>query len=181
MAVRRGPGEPLWTGSPGAPLPSFAALRKKVAPAGAKHPPSKLPSRRSAQSSGPLRIRRLPLRFATLVTSPPAGLFLCRQRKRRKKPPKGTYFEAVPSGLLPRRPRGLRPPLDSLGFTRDERRGTKDERRGFGRELRIAAPVCPLARNDGRRLHFAARSCEYTKTPLTYPVRGVISFLSRWR
>ena len=34
----------LRRGSPGASLPSFAALRKKVAPAGAKHPPSKLPS-----------------------------------------------------------------------------------------------------------------------------------------
>ena len=61
--------------------------------------------------------------------------------------------------------RGLRPPLDSLGFTRDERRGTKDERRGtkderrgFGRELRIASPVCPLDQNDGQRLHFAAGS-----------------------
>ena len=47
---------------------------------------------------------------------PPAGRFLCRQRKRRKKPPKGTYSEAVPFGIPPRRPRGdpLRrfPPLD---------------------------------------------------------------------
>ncbi len=36
-------------GSPGASLPSFAALRKKVAPAGAKQPSSKPPSRRSGQ------------------------------------------------------------------------------------------------------------------------------------
>ena len=40
LAVRRDPGEPLWNGSPGASLPSFAALRKKVAPAGAKYPSS---------------------------------------------------------------------------------------------------------------------------------------------
>ena len=66
LAVRRGPGEPLWNGSPGAPLPSFAALRKKVAPAGAKEPSSCSRPRRSGQSSGLLRIRRLRLRFVPL-------------------------------------------------------------------------------------------------------------------
>ena len=50
LAVRRGPGEPLWNGSPGAPLPSFAAQRKKVAPAGAKQPSSCLRPRRSGQN-----------------------------------------------------------------------------------------------------------------------------------
>ena len=40
-------------GSPGAPLPSFAALRKKVAPAGAKCPSSYPRPRRSGQSSVP--------------------------------------------------------------------------------------------------------------------------------
>ena len=64
--MRRGPGEPLWNGSPGASLPSFAALRKKVAPAGAKPPPSTPRPRRSGQFSGPLRIRRLRLLFVPL-------------------------------------------------------------------------------------------------------------------
>ena len=95
MAVKRGPGGPLWNGPPGASLPSFAALRKKVAPAGAKPPPStprprrsgqihvpviaklvripavaiRIPiqilSRRNGQSYKSLRIRRSPLRFLT--------------------------------------------------------------------------------------------------------------------
>ena len=75
-------------------------------------------------------------RFCNLfpVPSPPAGLFLCRQRKRRKKPLKGTYFEAVPLRIPPRRPRGLRPPLDSplldggRGFTKDEGQGCPPQR-----------------------------------------------------
>ena len=53
-------------GSPGASLPSFAALRKKVAPAGAKEPSSCPRPRHSGQSSGLLRIRRLSLRFVSL-------------------------------------------------------------------------------------------------------------------
>ena len=202
--MRRGPGEPLWNGSPGASLPSFAALRKKVAPAGAKHPPSKLPSRRSAQSSGLLRIRLLPLLFVlsprrlrrassertslapfpqnrdTAKTpyrsvAPPLQIetyrFDLRRTFRRNLPAATKRSCAVFRRIRTRNPspsaRGLWPPLDSLGFTRDERRGTKDERRELGRELRIASPVCPLDQNDGQRLHFAAHSCEYTKTPLT--------------
>ncbi len=83
-----------------------------------------------------LRIRRTPLQFAALSRRLRRASFFERQRKRRKKPPEGTYFEAVPSGLLPRRPGGLRPPLDPpRGYegrkTRDERRKTKDERRRF--------------------------------------------------
>ena len=164
--------------SPGASFPHFSALRNGVARR--RNAPVLFPSPPQRAIHGPSAHSPLASAICFPVPSPPAAYFLDVE-KVGKDTPEGTYFEAVPSGLLPRRPRGLRPPLDSLGFTRDERRGTKDERRGFGRELRIAAPVCPLARNDGRRLHFAARSCEYTKTPLTYPVRGVISFLSRWR
>ena len=55
LAVRRGPGETLWNGSPGASLPSFAALRKKVAPAGAKYPSSYPRPRRCGLTSPPLR------------------------------------------------------------------------------------------------------------------------------
>ena len=60
---------------------------------------------------------------------PPAGRFLCRQRKRRKKPPKGTYFEAVPFGIPPRRRRGLRPLRTPTG---DGGRENEDGRTGTG-------------------------------------------------
>ena len=60
MAVRRGPGEPLWNGSPGASLPSFAALRKKVAPAGAKYPSSY--SRPAAAGKTPVSVIAKPVR-----------------------------------------------------------------------------------------------------------------------
>ena len=66
--------------------------------------------------------------------APAGATFFRSAAKEGKDAPEGTYFEAVPSGLPPRRPRGLRPPLDSLGFTGDEGRGTRD---------------CPLRR--GRR------------------------------
>ena len=88
-----------------------------------------------------LRIRRLPLQGCSPVPSPPAGLFLWRQRKRRKKPPEGTYFEAVPSGLLPRRPRGRRPHWIPHVWTRDE---------GLDGSCGLPQPLAGL-RNDERR------------------------------
>ena len=44
------------------------------------------------------------------VPSPPAGRFLCRQRNRRKKPPKGTYPEGGSLWNPSPSARGLRPP-----------------------------------------------------------------------
>ena len=84
LAVRRGPGEPLWNGSPGASLPSFAALRKKVAPAGAKHPSSKLPS----------PPRRIDLSTATRFPSPKGEA----KRKGSTSPPRSGE-RALPSPL----------------------------------------------------------------------------------
>ncbi len=65
---------------------------------------------------------------------PPAGRFLCRQRKRRKKPPKGTYFEAVPFGIPPRRRRGLRPLRSPTGDggTGERGRGRETGDEGYG-------------------------------------------------
>ena len=61
------------------------------------------------------------------VPSPPAAYFLDME-KVGKDTPEGTYFEAVPSGLPPRRPRGLRPHWIPHFWTKDERRGfTGDE------------------------------------------------------
>ena len=127
LAVRRGPGD-LYGMVPRRVFSPFLRDEKWGRPQAKRSRPVPVPAR-GGQSSKSLRIRRLPLRFATLVPSPPAGLFLCRQRKRRKKPLKGTYFEAVPLRIPPRRPRGLRPPLDSplldggRGFTKDEGQG----------------------------------------------------------
>ena len=61
------------------------------------------------------RIRRWSLLFVPLSRRLRRASFFEGQRKRQKRPPEGTYFEAVPSGLPPRRPRGPRPPLDSPG------------------------------------------------------------------
>ena len=68
--------------------------------------------------------------FRSLVPSPPAGHFLCRQRKCRKKPLKGTYFEAVPLRIPPRRPKGLRPLWNPGGGLRGrETKETKVKKR----------------------------------------------------
>ena len=58
------------------------------------------------------------------VPSPPAAYFLDME-KVGKDTPEGTYFEAVPSGLLPRRPRGSAPLDPRRGFTGDDGRGQK--------------------------------------------------------
>ena len=131
--MRRGPGD-LYGMVPRRVFSPFLRDEKWGRPQAKLSRPVPVPAR-GGQSSKSLRIRRLPLRFATLVPSPPAGLFLCRQRKRRKKPLKGTYFEAVPLRIPPRRPRGLRPPLDSplldrgRGFTKDEGQGCPPQRK----------------------------------------------------
>ena len=79
---------------------------------------------------------------------PPAGRFLCRQRKRRKKPPKGTYFEAVPFGIPPRRRRGLRPRRSPTGDggTGDRGRGTGE--RGRGLRIATTSDIGHWFRND---------------------------------
>ena len=100
--------------------------QSKPRPAAACNPPSIL------------RIRRLSLLLCSPVPSPPAAYFLDVE-KVGKDTPEGTYFEAVPSGLLPRRPRGLRPHWiphfwtkdGGLRGTRDEGRRTKDGGRGM--------------------------------------------------
>ena len=161
MAVRRGSGDPLWNGSPGAPLPSFAALRKKVAPAGAKHPPSKLPSRRSAQSSEPLRIRRLSLLLFSLsrrlrrASSEHTSLAPFPQNRNTAKTPyrsvvpplqietvrfdlRRTFRRNLPAAtngscaVFRRIRTRLRPPLDSPLL---------DEGRGFGRRYGLPHPL----------------------------------------
>jgi len=104
-------------------------------------------SRRSAKSPRPnsrpaaagkppgfLRIRRSPVRFAPLSRRLRRASFFERQRKSRKKPLKGTYFEAVPLRIPPRRPRGLRPHWIPYFWT-------KDERRGFGRRYGLPQPL----------------------------------------
>ena len=121
MAVRRGPGEPLWNGSPGASLPSFAALRKKVAPAGAKYPSSCSRSRRSGLTSSLLRIRRLRLLFAPSSRRlRRADFFAAKEigeRNRQREP----IPKAVPFGILPHRPGGCGPLEIPRGL-----RGTRD-------------------------------------------------------
>ena len=144
MAVRRGPGEPLWNGSPGASLPSFAALRKKVAPAGAKEPSSCPRPRHSEQSSGLLRIRRLSLRFVSLSRRLRRASFFARPKKEAKEMRQREPIpKAVPFGILPHRPGGCGPLEIPRGFT-------KDERREFGREERIATPAARVRNDEGR-------------------------------
>ena len=53
--------------------------------------------------------------------APAGATFFRSAAKEGKDAPEGTYFEAVPSGLPPRRPRGLRPHWIPWGL-----RGTKD-------------------------------------------------------
>ena len=134
LAVRRGPGEPLWNGSPGASLPSFAALRKKVAPAGAKYPSSCSRPRHSGLTSSLLRIRRLRLLFAPSSRRlRRADFFAAKEigeRNRQREP----IPKAVPFGILPHRPGGCGPleiPRDSRE-TGDGRRETGDRRRETG-------------------------------------------------
>ena len=72
--------------------------------------------------------------FRSVVPSPPAAYFLDVE-KVGKDTPEGTYFEAVPSGLLPRRPRGLRPHWIPHFWTKDGGlRGTKDKGQRTGDE-----------------------------------------------
>ena len=107
------------------------------------------------------------------VPSPPAGLFLCRQRKRRKKPLKGTYSEAVPLRIPPRRPRGLRPHwIPQRGFTGDGGReqdgdadcrvasllamtgdgtGKKRAKRGMQKTASLLREVAPASHASRRR------------------------------
>ena len=68
-----------------------------------------------------LRIRRSPVLFVSLSRRLRRVSFFERQRKRQKKPLKGTYSEAVPLRIPPRRPRGLRPPLDPPGAAKGGR------------------------------------------------------------
>ncbi len=143
--MRKGPGEPLWNGSPGGFFPPFLFRQKKWGRAAARKAPVQTPvpplrrnprpnSRPAAAGNAPsiLRIRRLALLLCSPVPSPPAGPFLCRQRKGRKKPLKGTCAGAVPLRIPPPPAKGLRPigsPARVLRGTKDERRRTRDEGR----------------------------------------------------
>ena len=157
-----------WGRSPlgrrGGSLPSFAALRKKVAPAGAKYPSSCSRPRRSGLTSSLLRIRRLRLLFTPSSRRlRRADFFAAKEigeRNRQREP----IPKAVPFGILPHRPGGCGPleiPRGSQGTrdggretegerrkTKDERRWTGDEGRELGREERIATPASRV-RNDG--------------------------------
>ena len=70
--------------------------------------------------------------------APAGATFFRSAAKEGKDAPEGTYFEAVPSGLPPRRPRGLRPHWIPHFWT-------KDVRRGDGRVNGLPQPVCALA------------------------------------
>ena len=82
--------------------------------------------------------------------APAGATFFRSAAKEGKDAPEGTYFEAVPSGLPPRRPRGLRPHWIPHFWTGDEGRGTKDggrrtrdEGRGFAMTGLGGGCVCP--------------------------------------
>jgi len=106
--------------------------------------------------------------------------FFVRQRKSRKKPLKGTYFEAVPLRIPPRRPRGLRPPLDSplldggRGFTKDEGQGCPLRRgREFGRRLFRSCGSDLLAQRGERRQRRARGDLSVSRQKrLTAPLKG---------
>ncbi len=70
--------------------------------------------------------------------APAGATFFRSAAKEGKDAPEGTYFEAVPSGLPPRRPRGLRPHWIPHFWT-------KDVRRGDGRVNGLPQPVCAPA------------------------------------
>ena len=121
--MRRGPGEPLWNGSPGASLPSFAALRKKVAPAGAKSPrPVPVPA--AAGNPPPLYVFAVRLcgsQFCPVASGGPISL-----------PPKKSAKETAKGNLSRRRfplesfpiGQGAAAPLRSPGVYGG--RGTRD-------------------------------------------------------
>ena len=126
----------------------FSAKRNGVAPQREK-PPSKLPSRRSGQSSERSADSPLTCAICFSAPSPPAAYFLDVE-KVGKDTPEGTYFEAVPSGLLPRRPRGLRPHWIPHFWTKDGGlRGTKDKGQRTGDEgCRTRNTAGPVGRFD---------------------------------
>ena len=154
----------LRRGSPGASLPSFAALRKKVAPAGAKEPSSYPRPRHSGQSSGLLRIRRLSLRFVSLSRRLRRASFFARPKKEAKEMRQREPIpKAVPFGILPHRPGGCGPLEIPRGFT-------KDERREFGREERIATPAARVRNDEGRGIKTVEYSVYMTATVRSFSV-----------
>ena len=82
--------------------------------------------------------------------APAGATFFRSAAKEGKGAPEGTYFEAVPSGLPPRRPRGLRPHWIPHFWTKDGGlRGTKDKGQRTGDEgCRTRNTAGPVGRFD---------------------------------
>ena len=145
LGREEGPGGPLWNGPPAVSFPHFFSAKRNGV-ARRRNAPVLFPSRPQAASLRPPANSPLVIACRPAVPSPPAGLFLCRQRKRRKKPPKETYSEAVSFGIFPRRPRGLRPlEIPQRGFTWDGGRGTRDEGQDGNTDCRVASLLAMTA------------------------------------
>ena len=124
------------TRSPGASFPHFSALRNGVARRRNvlvlfSSPPQRVVFGLSADSPFVSALR-------SLAPSPPAGRFLCRQRNRRKKPPKGTSSEHTSLTPFPQNRDTAKTPYRSVAPPLQIETHRFDLRRTFRRNLQAA-------------------------------------------